>query len=311
MRSFLKSLLNGMPDNSVTELCLDKTVVEEYGNPVFTKIEGLENYKDLKVLSISKHQLQAFEMPDQLQNLKELNLSHNDISSFNPCKLPGLQELDLSFNNLEELTNFPYCEELSWLNLSFNGLTSVSDLPYLPNLTSFALSGNPIRSLNGLVKKIPQVKHLYLRNCPVSSLDPIRELELSTLSVSPTNSQIGMLPATKTLMLNGLKIQGKIRFSGNDKLEALTLKNTGKIEIGSDLNCFPSLTKLSLSFTGLEKLPPLPASLKELDISFNQVNDLEPLKRLTSLNKLRIEGNPINQNELSEIKARSQELEIR
>ena len=66
---------------------------------------------------------------DNLNNLKELNLSYNKIVEFLP-KLPNLKKLCLKHNRLSKIpTSITQVNNLETLDLSYNNIYVIHDTP--------------------------------------------------------------------------------------------------------------------------------------------------------------------------------------
>lgn len=84
----------------------------------------------------------------QLNELKTVDLSVNMISNIYPflyadCRYT-VTDLNLSYNNLSDLTPLSMMPNLQVLDLSYNQISSVQALSNLTNLRSLRLTGNPV-----------------------------------------------------------------------------------------------------------------------------------------------------------------------
>ena len=57
-----------------------------------------------------------------MRYLTNLNLSSNRIAKIDNLNLPNLRELDLSYNQIEIVTNLKPLKKLQTLNLSYNNI---------------------------------------------------------------------------------------------------------------------------------------------------------------------------------------------
>lgn len=82
------------------------------------------------------------------ENLKKLDLSENQIVLEQLATFPNLQELNLSYNNIENLNNISSFTQLQVLNLSYNilSLKSLHMLSEIENLKELNLSGNELKA---------------------------------------------------------------------------------------------------------------------------------------------------------------------
>ena len=102
--------------------------------------------------------------------------------------LPNIQRLDLSDNNIEEISDdIKHCKNLKELNLSYNRIDSVRPLvklevtPALSQLRILSLCNNRLQSLYGL-ECLNSLQELDISHNDISSFDELRRIRhLSTL----------------------------------------------------------------------------------------------------------------------------------
>ncbi len=170
-----------------------------------------------------------------LSNLTKLNLSTNQITDITPLsRLTNLTELYLYNNQISDLTGLSALINLTYLELEFNQITDITGLSALTNLTALSLSNNQITDITGL-----------------SALTNLTELSLRGNQISDITSLSALI-----------------------NLTYLELLSNGITDI-----------------TGLSAL----IKLTELSLSNNQITDITPLSLLTNLTKLSLEGNQITE----------------
>lgn len=151
---------------SLTNLYLSNNgirIANNYDNDAlnFTNMESLlQNLTNLKELNLSYNEIQL--IPDtitQLTNLENLDFSNN----------PHLKVLPINFGNLNKLKN---------LNLSFcsiekipNTFSELTELELL-NLSKNKIEENELKNICSLIKKFPNLKELYLNGNKLVNLDP-------------------------------------------------------------------------------------------------------------------------------------------
>ena len=119
------------------------------------KLGGLENMKNLEILSLPKAGITKIQGLDKgLKKLRELNLNNNRIS-----RLEGLDNL----TNLEKLT------------LKNNKITKMEGMDNLKSLVWLGLSGNPIKKMEGL-DKLANLERLFLENTDIEVLENYQNL---------------------------------------------------------------------------------------------------------------------------------------
>ncbi|XP_038113193.1 chaoptin [Culex quinquefasciatus] len=228
-----------------------------------------------------------------LEILEILNLAHNNVSSLRRRSFAGLvnlQEFDLSHNKLEvlQIEQFSPLKKLRLLKLNNNRLRAVprdaflnTRIEYLDlsnNLfaawqaTAFADIGFTLRSIqfsNNLLE--------FLDSYMFTSTQFLLELNISY-------NQIKLIPENSLANLNNLTI---LDLSGNPFIQPINFK-----EIFLNV---PRLRELSLQHSGLYHLPPLVLpQLALLDISHNNIQEVESLEELYYLREFYADDNKIN-----------------
>lgn len=109
---------------------------------------------------------------ESLEDVKELTLRNRGLTSFEPyCgRLPQLQALSLSHNQLQNLQGFQQLHLLVTLNVNANALTSLAGLEQCSSLQQLYAASNRLRDVTPL-SKLTQLQTLSLFGNAISSLD--------------------------------------------------------------------------------------------------------------------------------------------
>ncbi|XP_063686349.1 centriolin-like isoform X2 [Bolinopsis microptera] len=121
---------------------------------VIEKIENVSHLKCLRVLNLSYNSIQKIESISSLTNLETLNLSHNNISQL-PYRLfkqlQRIKKLDVSHNDIAEFST---------------QIKQIRDLRLLGNLQDFSFNDNPVLTENphAMDTAVFYLRHLQLLN---------------------------------------------------------------------------------------------------------------------------------------------------
>ena len=141
------------------------------------------------------------QMPDlsRLSVLQNLNLAHNNISSFEGHSLPVSLTNVYLFNN--ELTHLPSnlynLVNLQWLDLDHNMIDNIDNVEFPTNLTTTLLTNNNLKSIAifRFTNHASNMETLYLSDNPLSSIAPNAFEELTKLTyLHLGNTQLTRLP---------------------------------------------------------------------------------------------------------------------
>ena len=234
---------------------------------------------------------------EKFPNLKKLNLSDNQISDLSLLAgLVQLKELYLSENQISDLSPLTGLLQLKKLYLSENQISDLSPLTGLLQLKELNLYHNQISDLRPLAELL-QLETLYLYENQISDLSPLiglaqlKKLDLGENQISDLSPLTGLLQL-KTLYLSENQISDMGPLSGLLQLKELDVH----INRISDLGPLAELSQLiflDLSGNQISKLGPLAEllQLKTLDVRNNRISELSPLVYLRNLEYLDYHGN--------------------
>jgi len=149
-------------------------------------------FSNIKELELSHNNLGGAEMSAvlRLKTLLRLNLSHNQIDAIYALdELPDLQQLVVSHNNIQTISSLHLCglQHLSELKLDHNNIVHVDGLLDLPSLRTLHLDANRIREIaaTAFVGVQQSLTELSLNDNGLRSLQNLQMLRnLSKLSVA-------------------------------------------------------------------------------------------------------------------------------
>ncbi|MCP4137211.1 MAG: leucine-rich repeat domain-containing protein [bacterium] len=206
-------------------------------------IAGIEGIKYLKELSLEDNEIRNIAPLARLTRLKKLSLLLNPVNDWSPLKgltnlrdlkmgsayehpapvsnsgskknfrcmllknLKNLVQLDISYNELENIKGLENLVNLKYLNLMKNNIRDISPLKKLKRLTELNISSNAIKKISSL-KNLARLKKLDLSMNKIvdvsvlSSLTGLRELDLAYNQIS------NITPLCNLLNLNRLAVHG-------------------------------------------------------------------------------------------------------
>ncbi|XP_011642850.1 leucine-rich repeat-containing protein 23-like, partial [Pogonomyrmex barbatus] len=109
--------------------------------------------------------------------LERLELNHNDICTvaIDPQNLPNLKTLELRGNALVSTTEI-CCPTLTQLFLAENQIEKIEGLDALVNLRTLHLRNNKLANLDGFTERCHSLKYLNLRNNEISRISELEKL---------------------------------------------------------------------------------------------------------------------------------------
>ena len=243
---------------------LQKKILNFMNITLNINLSGNETKLDLSYKNIDDKTLNLF-TGLKLENIEELNLSHNNISNVKILKnlnLKKLKKLELSFNkinkikdpvkNINKIINNKKIE----INLDKNNLIQ-KDIKEIQDFI-----------MNDETKKNNLSEYEYL------SIDDMKKQKIEKL--------LSKLKSLEQKVLSYFNLTGKEIY--------INLRNSNfndnKLELLSGVE-FKNLEELNLSHNKITNILPIKnfKTLKKLNISFNKINDLKPLEEISKNNK--------------------------
>lgn len=263
---------------------------------------------DLQVLHLSDNSLENLSGLVSLTNLTSLVVRNNQLTNVDHLQgMRMLRHLDISHNRLKGQLDFGEYQLclLENLVLDANKFTALVGIESLPSLINLSANSNLISAFS-----CDGVQHLKLRRLSMNK----NRLQSIDLSSFPNLMRLA-LDRNDLSSITGLgKYIGKVSFkyqSNSGNVGARVIENATQNEnlrwaeftggaIAFDTistSQFCCLTKLNLSAMTLQELPSqfskLFPLLTELNLNFNNLTSIKPLKGLTRLRQLNLLGNSI------------------
>ncbi|EZA51072.1 Malignant fibrous histiocytoma-amplified sequence [Ooceraea biroi] len=240
----------------------------------------LRNLKHLKKLDLSQNQLDNMhsEVLRTLINLEDLNYSHNLLWNFDISILEtSLVRLNLSCNRINNLEkNSENTTILKVLDVSHNNITNLSFLEALLELEYLDLSFNRLTTLPAnLLLHLERLKILYVNNNQLLSLN------------------LQNFPQSLLELYAGSNIIDSLSFQSSP-IRIFDIKNNRISKIHKNVTLLEKIISLNISSNFLSDFPDVSLkTLETLDLSYNEltlVPDSVCIKNFPSLKILRING---------------------
>ncbi|KFH48562.1 Septation initiation network scaffold protein-like protein [Hapsidospora chrysogenum ATCC 11550] len=253
--------------------------VDVSGNEV-TSLSALKNLVHLRSIRADNNQLTSLDELDRHDGLLSLRARGNQIEyvDFANLQLKRLTELDVAGNQIRSVRNVELLPELSRLKLSGNRLETFTVSGTVTSLRQLDVTDNDLSELD--LSNLPGLHSLYAdRNCIKKLNGSDRARRLDSLSL---REQRGDEPMDLCFLSAAYEIR-KLFLSGN---------YLGVFDPRVD---FLNLQLLELANCGLQTLPEkvgqLMPNLRTLNLNFNGISDLSPLRFIPRLKKLLAAGN--------------------
>lgn len=297
-----------------TDGILKKILNLDISNNLIDNISSFAKFHDLQVLKASHNQLGSLSSISNNIHLTELLVNNNKLTNLDGIQnLTNLIRLDVSQNDLVGDIDFQKfnLKNLQELNLSENNLRNIIGLENLPNLRVINLNENRLQHidckgkhprLKKLLFKLNKVRKLDLEPYPClrvlrmdgNAIDTISDIKKSTyLEEISCKSQSNLTVVEK--VFEGASDIQRLDISGNTHFDFRGLESVRK---SLHVNPFLNLNTLVLSAMNLTKLPEnfgdIFPNVRDLNLNFNKLNNIEALSKLSNVRKLYMVSNRID-----------------
>ena len=209
LRTYIEEVLKKSPGETISQADMDTLQrLDLRGDFDLRDHSGIENLIGLETA----------------KNLEQLQLNFNQVSDLTPlAKLAKLRWLDLSGNQVSDLTPLAKLAELEQLQLNFNQVSDLTPLAKLAKLRVLDLASNQVSDLTPLAK-LAELQVLDLSGNQVSDLIPLAKLaELRVLDLA-SNQVSDLIPLAKLAELRWLF------FSSNQVSNLAPLRGLSNLE---------------------------------------------------------------------------------
>ncbi|ODV79369.1 L domain-like protein [Suhomyces tanzawaensis NRRL Y-17324] len=265
----------------------DVTQVSQLDDITFTQTQK-------KLVSVVTEILSSGDTFDDISwnEVSEINLSEHQLDSIKDLNkfLPKLKKVDLSGNEIKYLDGLP--KSIHSLNISSNNIENITSFYQYRDLQRLDVSSNRMLNLTNFGKNI-HLTHLNVANNKLTSLDGVSNLvNLAKLNVSQ-NSLKGHIDFTKVGLHNLQELnmsENRIEsLDGLENLLSLRILNLNENEL-IQVSCkgkHEHLKKLLLKFNSLSELDlnPYP-HLRVLRLDGNSLELITDIKKLRYLEEI-------------------------
>lgn len=294
-----------------------------------TKLETIQNIQDatkLKWASFNIGQLKSIDLSG-LNALKEIDLSHNNLTDITVNKLPALTDISLTYNPLKS-ASFSNCDLLETLNLS-NGALESFTAKGLPALSEINLYKNKLTKIE--LSELPVLLELNLASNKLSEVDLSKCTALSIVDLNSNlfNGTFELKNSNRLKKFNiGRNAITSFKLTGCPRLEQLIVQgnkltdldlsactSTNVNEVYAENNLLTSvklvdMKHLSLAGNQLTSIDLTPCkSLKYVDLGNNKFTGVD-FSNLASLKEVYIYGNSIKGEDMNKVIASLRNIEI-
>ncbi|KAK1988333.1 WD repeat domain-containing protein [Colletotrichum cereale] len=278
-----------MTHNMLTELTswdhLANLQYVDISNNDLSSLSALKNLVHLRSLRADNNKLTSLDGLNQHDGLLTIRARNNliEVADFEGTKLHRLTELDLVGNKVTEMRNAGQLSSLQTLKLSKNCLESFTaeDAQGLDGLRYLDLSDNDILDLD--ISRLPAVRLLHAdrnRISKITGFTKARHLDSLSLREQRGDAQLDLSFLSSAYEVRKLFLSGNYIGTFEPKVDFLNLQLLELANCG--LRCLPE---------GVGQLMP---NLRSLNLNFNAVADLSPIRFIPRLKKLLVAGNRLS-----------------
>ena len=220
-------------------------------------ISTLAGIANLTVVNLNENLISDLTPLRYSVNLNELRVDANQLESLDGLEsLTQIRTLSARGNQISDISSLSEMSHLWWLSIDHNNIDDISPLSNLERLRWFSANNNQIKDLTPLAASSDRLDRIYVNNNNLSNLDALYEF-IRLERVYAANNNL--------ICIGGL--------TNATQLERVNFNN----------NQISDITVLAKSAEQLEWI----------QMANNQISDISPLRGMTALTLLALEGNII------------------
>ena len=298
----------------------------------YSRIYSLK--KRVETIILSNNKLEKINLGFICQlfpNLKEIDISHNHLKeiTYEPKETTNfISNIDISFNEIKDFSNviliLKHLNCLSFFKYFANPFDNFSEQNFCNSPLKCMIMKEDINKIISEYEK--HIKNIDTKDSPVTIsvysnyenkemlnfLYIFEQYSYSDKYKNFSESPIFKEKVFQNTSLTRVNLSKKKLFSvpniQNGKDIGILLLNLNKIQKLNNLEQFSNLIELYLQSNKISQIEKLPKTLKKLDISNNEVNNLKEISTLINLEWLNLENNLIE--ELDDIENLTNLIEI-
>lgn len=260
-------------------------------------LEGIENLTLLEEIILDGSAVRKIDELATLNSLKSVSMRQTEISDISPLAGSGVENLTISDNeNLNDISATGKMKNLKKLEIANSpGILDFSVIAGAEKLEALKISDSGLFNIDFL-KELPLLTSLELKAKGIRNPEPLKKIK-NLKSFSFTGSDI----------FSDLKIIKELK-----GLEELRLNECQVTDI-SGISVLENLKIVDLSFNSIENTEPLGnlTEIEELNLSSNtEIKDISSLGKLTELRVLHLEGCAVEDISVAENFKKLEELYI-
>ena len=270
---------------------LEKKILNFVNFKLNIELTGNEIKLDLNNLSINDSELMLIS-GIKFNNLEELDLSHNNITDIRILKefnLKNIKKIDLSFNKIITIKN-PHSHSIK--NKYSNNFIEI-------NLDQNNLLKKDIEDLKNIIKYPPNDNDYIKNEYNINNQDIMD----NNINKDDKKKLLNKLDSLKKKVLGYFNNKLNIFLTGKEVIINLNGKNIQNIDLSILSNIeFNNLNEINLSHNNLSNIEPLInfTQLKTIDLSFNKIIDIKGINKILEKNK-QIKNINLSYNDINNI----------
>lgn len=271
-------------------------------------IEDISALQKMDLHDLTLEGTKVKSIPILSKNIEELWLDNNQIDDISSLKdLKNLYRLMLNNNKIRNIEPLRHLKKLVDLEIQDNYVQDIEPISSLPKLMDLDVRGNPIKDFSCI--KLPALEYVALsgevKGEDLGFLSKSRGLKSLTIVNTDLSKIINPIPALQsleTVRIDSCQMKTSDIFMNLTNLNSLAIVDTDLSKIINPIPALQSLETVTINRCQLKTLDLFTNlnNLSTLDVRDNEIDDITALNKIKILERLYLEGNQINVDDIPE-----------